>query len=84
MNYARSGTTQQIAGMTCADWRMTSPKGASTACVTPDGLLLSASGSDGSGGQGRIMALAVSQSPLVPDVFTAPAGYTRIAHPAPH
>ena len=81
MDFVRAGTTQVIAGLGCADWRMTSPKGASTACVTPDGLLLSASGADSSGGQGRIVALAVSQAALGPDVFSAPPGFTRVSHP---
>ena len=53
MAYTRAGTTETIAGQGCTDWRMTSPKGPSTACVTAAGLLLSASGSDGGGGQGR-------------------------------
>ena len=82
MSYTRAGTTETIAGVGCTDWRMTSPKGPSTACVTADGLLLSASGSDGSGGQGKITALAVTPGALATGVFTAPPGYTRIAHPA--
>ena len=82
MDYTRSGTTEVIAGVSCNDWRMTSRTGASVACVTPDGLLLSANGTDGAGGKGRIIALAVSEAPVGPDMFAAPAGYTRIAHPA--
>ena len=82
MNYTRAGTTQVIAGVSCADWQMTSKTGSSVACVTPDGLLLSASGTDGTGGKGQIVALAVSQTPVGADMFAPPAGYTRIAHPA--
>lgn len=83
MAFTRAGTTETIAGVPCTDWRMTSPKGPSTACVTADGLLLSATGSDGSGGQGKITALAVVPGALAAGVFTAPPGYARIAHPAP-
>ncbi len=82
MAYTRAGTTETIAGVSCSDWRMTSPKGPSTACVTADGLLLSASGSDGAGGAGQILATAVAPGTLASSVFTPPAGYTRIAHPA--
>ena len=83
MAYTRAGTTETVAGVGCTDWRMTSPKGPSTACVTADGLLLAASGSDGSGGQGKITALAVTPGALAAGVFTAPPGYARIAHAAP-
>lgn len=83
MAFTRAGTTETIAGVGCTDWRMTSPKGPSTACVTADGLLLTASGSDGTGGQGKITALTVTPGALDAAVFAAPPGYERIAHAAP-
>ncbi len=82
MEFTRAGTTETVVGMPCTDWRMTSPKGPSLACVTEDGLLLSASGADGTGGQGKIVAIAVSPAPLDAAMFTPPSGYQRIAHPA--
>lgn len=82
MTYARTGSRQTIAGETCDDWRVGTPKGPGTACVTPDGLLLAASGPDAAGVSGRITAESVSRAPLPASVFAPPAGFTRIAHPA--
>lgn len=82
MTYARTGTHQTIAGETCDDWRVGTPKGPGTACVTPDGLLLAASGPDSAGVSGRITAESVSRAPVPPSAFQPPAGFTRVAHPA--
>ena len=81
-NYVRVGTTQTIAGLTCADWTVTSKKGQNKACVTDNGLLLAASGVDGSGVAGQIRALSVATDPLPPDIFSPPQGFQRVAHPA--
>ena len=80
--YARDGTTQTVAGLPCTDWTVTSHKGQNKACVTEAGLLLAASGVDGSGVAGQIRALSVSPAPIPPGTFEAPAGYQRVTHPA--
>ncbi len=81
-DYQRVGTSQRIAGLPCADWQITSPKGRATACVTEDGLLLAASGVDGAGASGEVRALNVSAQPLAAAMFAPPSGYQRVAHPA--
>ena len=81
-DYARIGTMQKIAGLTCEDWMMSSPKGHARVCVTPSGLLLDASGVDGTGTSGEVHATFVSTAPLLPAIFAPPAGYQRVAHPA--
>jgi hypothetical protein len=81
-DYVRVGTTRTIAGLSCADWQISSSKGRATACVTADGLLLAANGVDGTGASGEVRALDVSSEPLAPGIFAPPAGYQRIAHPA--
>ncbi len=76
--YRRAGSTQTIAGLACEDWLVASPKGHAKACVTAGGLLLAASGVDGTGASGEVRALSASTAALPPDIFAAPAGYQRI------
>ncbi len=80
--YQRAGSTETIAGLACDDWLVTAPKGHASACVTADGLLLAASGVDGTGAAGEVRATSVSTAQLSPDIFAPPPGYQRIAQPA--
>ncbi len=78
MQYARTGTRETIAGQACDDWRVRSDKGTARACVTPEGVLLQATGVDGSGVNGSITALRVSLAPVPASAFAPPPGYRRV------
>ncbi len=81
MRFTRTGTGS-VAGIPCVQWAIVTPKGDATACVTDDGVVLSASGVDGQGSRGRLMAQTVQYAPLAPSVFLPPPGFQRTAHPA--
>ena len=80
MRFTRAGTGS-VAGLPCVQYSIVTPKGDSTACVTEDGVVLSASGVDGQGARGRLVAQTVQYAPLAPSVFLPPPGYQRTAHP---
>ncbi len=80
MRFTRTGTGS-VAGLPCVNWAIVTPKGNATACVTGDGVVLSASGVDGQGARGRLVAQTVQYAPLDPSVFLPPPGFQRTAHP---
>ena len=80
MRFTRTGTGS-VAGLPCVNWAIVTPKGNASACVTDDGVVLSASGVDGQGARGRLTAQTVQYAPLAPSVFLPPPGYQRTAHP---
>ena len=81
MAYTPTGTREKIAGAVCDDWRVATGRGDATACVTPTGILLAATGVDGTGASGSLTATAVSVAPIPPGRFAPPSGWRRIAHP---
>jgi hypothetical protein len=79
MRFTATGVVRRIAGLSCAVWRTRGPDGGDgTACVTADGVLLAADGTDGAGGTGSVLALAATVAPLPPSLFVPPAGYRRL------
>ncbi len=80
MRFTRTGTGS-VAGLACVQYSIVTPKGDSTACVTDDGVVLSASGVDGQGARGHLVAQTVQYAPLAASVFLPPPGYQRTAHP---
>ncbi len=82
MAYSRTGGRRTIAGLACDEWTVASVKGHAVACVTGDGLLLSADGVDGAGAHGEVLALEVSTAALPASAFAPPPNYQRIEHPA--
>jgi hypothetical protein len=81
MDYARQGE-QKIAGLTCMDWQVTTPKGQAQVCVTSDGLVLSQKGVDADGITGEMKAESVSFDPIAESEFGVPAGYSVIERPS--
>ncbi len=80
MRFTRTGTGS-VAGLPCVNWGIVTPKGNAVACVTDDGVVLSASGVDGQGARGRLVAQTVQYAPLAASVFLPPPGFQRSAHP---
>ncbi len=80
MRFTRTGTGS-VAGLSCVTYSIVTPKGSSTACVTEDGVVLSAAGVDGQGARGRLVAQTVQYAPLPQSMFLPPPGFQRTAHP---
>ncbi len=80
MRFTRTGTGS-VAGLACVTYSIVTPKGSSIACVTEDGVVLSAAGVDGQGARGRLVAQTVQYAPLPQSVFLPPPGFQRTAHP---
>jgi len=74
-SFVREGT-DRIAGLPCTIWRVTDEGRSSRACLTEDGLMLRAEGT-----QGRMEAIAVSRAPLDASAFARPAGFRSMAMP---
>jgi len=77
MKFTQAGQ-DVIAGVPCTKWNITSDRGAASACVTADGVILSENGVDGDGMQGQLMAKTVTYGPVASDQFVPPSGYERI------
>jgi hypothetical protein len=77
----RAGT-DTVAGLGCAVWRMSGPRGSGTACVTDDGVVLRADGS-AEHGSGDLEAVSVTYAPQPAALFAPPAGFARmdLQHP---
>lgn len=80
MRFTRTGAST-VAGLPCTTWSMVTDKGAATACITADGVVLSESGVDGEGARGQLTARTVRYDPLPASLFAPPPGYQRTAHP---
>lgn len=83
--YQRIGT-RTIAGLPCTDWRIvtaasgTAPSTTGTACMTEDGVMLRAAGSQG-GQEGMIEATQVAFAPIPPAAFAVPPNLRRMQLP---
>ena len=80
MHFERTGTAM-VAGLPCTSWKIKANGGNATACITTDGVLLSEAGVDQQGARGKLEARKVVYGEIPPATFTAPAGYSRVAHP---
>ena len=80
MKFVRTGTGR-VAGLDCVTWSITAGSGSATACVTPDGVVLSQAGVDSQGVRGHLTAQSVAYGPVAAASFQPPPGYTRVAHP---
>ncbi len=74
--YTRKGT-DTVAGTKCNVWDYSNPRGAGTACITAEGILLRALGGDGSG----IEATAISYTAMPTAAYYPPAGFQRMDMP---
>ena len=70
-----------VAGLPCTEWRVTTPRGSGTACVTTDGVILRAEGGDTRGTTGAIVATNVAFGPQPADLFAPPPGAQRLSIP---
>jgi hypothetical protein len=81
------GALRSVLGIACTVWRVQGPKGYGDGCVTPDGIILAASGQgDGPDSQGRtpsghLTAESVSFALQPPDLFQPPDGLQQINLP---
>ena len=82
MQFARDGSGS-VAGLACTRWKITAQQGKATACITPDGVVLSEAGVDSQGARGQLTARTVTYGALPAAAFLPPPGYKRVAHPAP-
>lgn len=77
MQFTRKGS-DVVAGQPCTVWAAQSAQGQATACVTDDGFILSQTGIDVDGLNGRIRAMKVSYEPVPDSVFQPPAGFQEV------
>ena len=80
MQFTRAGSAI-VAGLPCTEWRVRSPRGAGTGCVTADGVLLRFNGTDARGRQGSLVATEVRYGPLAPSLFVPPADFHQMSLP---
>lgn len=80
MQFTRAGSAT-VAGLPCTEWRVRSPRGAGTGCVTADGVLLRFSGTDSRGRQGSLVATEVHYGALAPSLFVPPADFHQMTLP---
>lgn len=67
-----------VAGLTCTRWAISSRYGAASACVTDDGIILAEEGVDADGVSGQLIARKVEYHALPSSVFDVPAGYNTL------
>ncbi|GBR50589.1 DUF4412 domain-containing protein [Acetobacter pomorum] len=77
MQFTRKGS-DVVAGQPCTVWAAQSAQGQATACVTDDGFILSQTGIDVDGLNGRIRAMKVSYEPVPDSVFQPPVGFQEV------
>lgn len=64
-----------IAGLPCTVWAVNGPRLFGTACITADGMILSAKGRETGLGEGSIQALSVRYGKLPSGLFSQPVGF---------
>lgn len=80
MAFSRHGM-EKVAGLLCTLWDVTSGATHARLCITADGVILHAEGSDPKRGEGRLDAVSVSYTAQPASLFVPPAGYHRIEMP---
>ncbi len=73
----RAGT-DTVAGLGCTVWNLSGPRGAGSACITGDGVLLRAQGAAEKDGSGRLEAVSVTYAPQPASLFALPPGLARM------
>ncbi|MCF3945842.1 hypothetical protein AiwAL_13675 [Acidiphilium sp. AL] len=69
-----------IAGRACTRYLVLKPKGDGSACITPGGVVLQATGKNDHGSV-AVQALSITNAPQQAAAFTPPAGYSSITLP---
>lgn len=72
-----AGDMKQMAGVSCREWAIESPRGKATACVTDDGVILAEDGVDADGLVGHLQAVSVRYEDIPADRFQPPAGFQK-------
>jgi hypothetical protein len=80
MAFSRHGM-EKVAGLLCTSWDVTSGQTHARLCITADGVILHAEGSDPKRGEGRLDAVSVSYTAQPANLFVPPAGYHKIEMP---
>lgn len=80
MHFTREGSAV-VAGLACTVWGVRSEKGVARACVTADGVVLRAEGTDPKGRHGSLRATRVDYAPLPDTYFEVPPGYQEVRLP---
>ena len=80
--FTRKGTAQ-IAGQSCTEWDLTMPQGASTICMTTDGVMLRAVTTMPNGGGSQLEATELRYGAQDAARFQVPQGYQTMAMPTP-
>lgn len=82
MHFTPQGT-DRVAGLECGKWTIATPRGMATACVTPDGVILSEEGVDSDGLRGKLLAQTVTYAPIPAAEFQPPPGFEKVegSHP---
>jgi hypothetical protein len=80
MAFSRKGM-EKVAGLPCTSWDVTSGATHARLCITADGVILRAEGSDPKRGEGRLEAVSVSYTPQPANLFAPPAGYHKMEMP---
>jgi hypothetical protein len=75
--FTRKGTAT-VAGIRCTVWQVAADAASGTACITADGVPLSASGHDSSGRAGSLEAVRVEYGRQDRALFFPPAGLKRL------
>jgi hypothetical protein len=80
MAFSRQGM-EKVAGLLCTSWDVTSGTTHARVCITADGVILRAEGSDPKRGEGRLEAVSVTYAPQPANLFVPPAGYHKVEMP---
>ncbi len=75
------GSTDSVAGYICTNWTVVTDKGKGVACLTDDGLVLRASGTDNNGHRGMVEATSVTYAPQPDSLFKPPADTGKLQIP---
>jgi hypothetical protein len=78
--FARKGIAQ-VAGQSCTEWDVKIPQGASTICLTEDGVMLRATTSLPNGATSQVEATEVRYGAQDAARFEVPQGYQAMAMP---
>lgn len=74
------GATQTIAGTQCTEWTVTSGTDTGVTCLTSDGIMLAAHGSDKTAGNfGGLQAVSVTYATQPDSLFVPPTDYKKIS-----
>ncbi len=81
LRFTRAGGGS-VAGLPCTDWRVSSPRGQGTGCVTSDGVLLRFDGQDERGRAASLLATGVHYGAIPAASFQPPSGFSEVTLPS--